>query len=75
MKAILGPEDMIFNTASVKIVEETLNIVSKYQEDMSTLGAWLASEKARIKSEYERRHAQIISNTEKALVQASKVNK
>lgn len=67
MKIVFGATELVFNETKSKIVDETLNIIDSYREDMSTLNQWLTSEQNRIKTEYERRQASIVTRTEDAL--------
>lgn len=67
MKIVFGATELVFNETKSKIVDETLNIIDSYREDMSTLNQWLTSEQNRIKTEYEQRQASIVTRTEDAL--------
>lgn len=37
MKVVFGPEDMVFNKAKAPIVDDTLELINKYQEEMFEL--------------------------------------
>lgn len=67
MKVIFGANELMFNEVKSKIVDETLDIISTYKEDVSGLNQWLTSEQNRIKYEYEKRQAAIVTRTEDAL--------
>lgn len=67
MKIVFGATELVFNETKSKIVDETLEIIENYKTDMSSLDQWLTSEQNRIKHEYERRQAAIITRTEDAL--------
>lgn len=67
MKIIFGTTELMFNETKSKIVDETLEIIENYKTDMSGLNQWLTSEQNRIKYEYERRQAAIVTRTEDAL--------
>jgi hypothetical protein len=67
MKIVFGATELVFNETKSKIVDETLGIIETYKEDITSLNQWLTSEQNRIKHEYERRRAAIITRTEDAL--------
>jgi hypothetical protein len=67
MKIVFGATELMFNETKSKIVDETLEIIENYKTDMSGLNQWLTSEQNRIKNEYERRQASIVTRTEDAL--------
>jgi hypothetical protein len=67
MKVVFGATVLVFNETTSKIVEETLEIVDKYKEDIAELNRWLTSEQNRIKNEYEKRQRSIMMSTEDAL--------
>lgn len=67
MKIVFGTTELMFNETKSKIVDETLEIIETYKEDIASLNQWLTSEQNRIKYEYERRQASIVTRTEDAL--------
>ncbi len=67
MKIVFGATELVFNETKSKIVDETLGIIETYKEDITRLNQWLTSEQSRIKYEYERRQAAIVTTTEDAL--------
>ena len=67
MKVVFGATELVFNETTSKIVDETLKIIENYQSDIRDLNVWLNNEQKRLKSEYEKRHAFIVSSTEDAL--------
>ena len=67
MKIVFGATELVFNETKSKIVDETLGIIETYKEDITSLNQWLTSEQNRIKYEYERRQASIVTRTEDAL--------
>lgn len=67
MKIVFGATELVFNETKSKIVDETLDIIETYKEDTTSLNQWLKSEQNRIKYEYERRQAAIVTRTEDAL--------
>lgn len=67
MKIVFGATELVFNETKSKIVDETLEIIENYKTDMSSLDQWLTSEQNRIKYEYGRRQASIVTRTEDAL--------
>lgn len=67
MKIVFGATELVFNETKSKIVDETLDIIETYKEDTTSLNQWLTSEQNRIKYEYERRQAAIVTRTEDAL--------
>jgi hypothetical protein len=67
MKIVFGATELVFNETKSKIVDETLGIIETYKEDITSLNQWLTSEQNRIKYEYERRQAAIVTRTEDAL--------
>lgn len=76
MKVVFGPEDMVFNKVTSPIVDDTLELIGKYQEEMFELNRWLNASKKEIKDEYEKRYAAIVARTETAIQKfAGKVTK
>lgn len=67
MKVVFGPEDMVFNEVTSPIVDDTLGLIGKYQEEMFELNRWLNASKKEIKDEYEKRYATIVARTETAI--------